>query len=111
MPHALAKQPPARPASPGARASQPSRRLTWNARQGRLFGGQRLQFPVSTKAATVSSSARKGRGVAGPVGIPAAIAEQVLAALSALLVYAFMLGWSRHHPCFVGFDVADLSST
>ena len=33
---------------------------------------------------------RKGRGVAGAGGIPAAIGEQVLAALSALLVYAFM---------------------
>jgi hypothetical protein len=31
---------------------------------------------------------RKGRGVAGASGIPAAIPEQVLAALSALLVYA-----------------------
>ena len=32
---------------------------------------------------------RKGRGVAGAGGIPAAIAEQVLAALWALLVYAY----------------------
>jgi hypothetical protein len=46
-----------RPALLPARASRERRRLPCVARQGRLFGAQHFAFPVSTCAATASSSA------------------------------------------------------